>query len=390
MMKLISAMLLLAGAVDACGQMSTYSLNFKVSSESFPDTVAIDYATGRVVVPVQTDGQTLRFLLDTGASQTTVYSDTPISNTQSAGFTVSRDAMNVADTVSKVVLPPLTIGKTTFTGCQAVVQKRVARQNNIDGILGFDLFNWGLQAKIDTRQRQMVITTDRNFFDGEPGCEWRYKLNYHVPYITVSPFARYKEQALFDTGSRMLYIMNKESFDKGERKARGSLAQQVESRTTGRWAMGHGGVEKRGEVVFMSLDSVAIGRQAIRQVRTLTTMGASKIGAELLRHGTLVIAPHRKAMRFCPYDGAGDVVVANTQIDKAIIQENDMAVVGLVREGSTPYQAGLREGDVIIKVDSRELSSFAEYMAFVPEKDKVYTFVVRNTRGFLKEVKMPF
>ena len=71
--------------------------------------------------------------------------------------------------------------------------------------------------KIDVRDSLLIITDRKRFFKEEQGYALRYSLQRHVPYIKVSPFERYHERVLFDTGSRQLYAMNNQHFDRGEK-----------------------------------------------------------------------------------------------------------------------------------------------------------------------------
>lgn len=384
LLTLLMAWLTLAGEA----QVSRYSTAFTVSRKDFADTIPISIERGQVTLPVRLNGKTYRFLLDTGASQTTLFDDTPIEGCQEAGYTFSHDAISARYMVSKVVLPPMTLGNTTFTGCHAVVQHRAVRRKGIDGIVGFDIICKGISAKIDTRRGHFILTDKESHFDREPGIAMRYRLDYHVPYIEVCPFGKYRERVLFDTGSPSLYVMNKKSFDLGEKTMKEGLGRQVEGRSTGRYAIGYGGVEPRGEVVFLALDEVKLGGYSLCNLHTLTTQGDSHLGAKLLEYGSVVFLPRRKRLCFQPWIiGQQRVEVDNQQFQKAVIPVDGKPVIGLIWEGSDAYQAGFREGDIILKADNQAFSSFADYVRFRPLTGHVYRFFLRDSRGFTKEVK---
>jgi hypothetical protein len=356
----------------------------------FVDTVTIDFEHHQVLVPVQINGQTYRFLLDTGAGHAVIYDDRPIEGCLSAGSILSRDAIGREDSVPLVTLPPLTIGRLTLTGCQATVQHRTVPRKGIDGILGFDLVCRGIHMKIDTRQRLLVLTDQKKFFKQEPGIALRYKLNYHVPYVQVEPFCGYRERVFFDTGSRQFYAMNKASFDRGSEACMRQNPQQVEGRSVGRHAIGLLGTEPIGEVVFLNIDSLCLGSYSFGNLHTLTTQGGSHLGARLLDYGSVVFNPSRRRIIFQPYEEGDRTMVGNRQLQKAIVNNAGLPTVGLVWERSEAYKAGLRQGDVILKADDQPIRSFAEYMAFRPLRGRAYTFTVRDRCGFLKEVLMPW
>ena len=387
---LIHLILACATCVTGMAQKSIgYTLDFKLSARNFVDTIAIDYEHGQVFVPVEMGGERMRFLLDTGASQAVVYDDRPIEGCTDAGSIVSHDAIGRIDTVKMLRLPPLTIGQLTLTGCKATLQHRTVRRRNVDGIIGFDIVNKGLLMKIDVKNRQLILTDRKRFFKKEHGYDARYRLVRHVPFVTVSPFEGYSERVLFDTGSRQLYAINKQSFDKAEPLCKVQNNQQIEGRSWGRHAMGFSGTEPLGEVVFLGIDRLLWGTFAFGDVHTLTTQGGSHIGARILEYGTVTIDPRRKRMRFQPYGDVTHIInIGNKQIDKAIVNDHGRPVVGLVWERSEAYQAGLREGDIILKADDRRIESFHDYVVFRPLNCKTYDITVSDSRGFMKLIKM--
>ena len=215
-MRPIAGMLCFLGLVLSCSsqaQLARYRYDFTLNRSNFVDSIAIEWERGQVLLPVEIGGKTYRFLFDTGAAQAVVYADSPIDGCRPAGLIRSQDATGAMDTVQLVTLPPMTLGQLTLTGCQATIHRRPVAGRNIDGIVGFDLINRGLSAKIDVRNRLLILTDRKDFFRNEQAFPARYKLRYHVPYVKVSPGGRYKEYTLFDTGSRSLYGMSRQSFD---------------------------------------------------------------------------------------------------------------------------------------------------------------------------------
>ncbi len=369
-------------------QKGMYRLDFELSKHDFADTIQIEYTRDRVFVPVIVNGEQRRFLLDTGAGHAVVYDDSPIEGCMPAGTIASHDAIGRRHNVELVRLPPLTLGTLTLTGCQATLQHRPVKNSRIDGILGFDLVCKGLQMKIDTQKGILILTDRKKFFQQETGHQFKYRLHLHVPHLSVSPFEGYQEHVLFDTGSRSLYAINKQHFDEAEEACLAQNAEQIEGRSWGSHAIGFQGVEPAGEVVFLHLDDLRLGDFSFHDVHTLTTQGGSHLGAQILKYGAVIFNPRKKTMLFQPFGNDEFCIVNNKQLEKAIIRENGLPVVGLIWERCEAFQAGLRQGDVILKADNRPIASFADYVAFRPLRGHVYTLTVRDRRGFLKEVKM--
>ena len=386
----IPVFVLLLSGLSACTaqKLTRYdSRNIVLSKADFSDSIAIEWERGQVYVPLLINGEAYRFLLDTGAGQSVVYDDTPIAGTQQVGRILAHDAVGRSDTVQVVQLPPLQLGTIMLRGCRATVQHRAVKRQNVDGIIGFELVNSGLSIKIDVQNNHLIITDRRNFFDAEGGQVLRYRLNYHVPYVEVQPLGRFREQVLFDTGSRQLFAMNKKSFDAAYSQNSLSPDFHVEGRSVGRHAIGHSGTEVRGEVAFLQLNGLHLGKQVFAGLHTLTTQGESHLGAALLRYGTVSFNPRRKRMFFRPYVVSDTCRVDNRQMEIAFVSDRGLPCVGLVWEGGEPYRRGFREGDIIQEIDHRPVFSFAQFLSWGFEPGREYCFTLQDTQGLRHEVR---
>ena len=374
---------LLAVCTSSCrAQLLRYTTDFGVSASNFADSIAIEWRGEQVYVPVGIGGQTYRFLLDTGSGQTVIYEDSPFLNQcREAGFMLAHDAIGATDTVHVMAMPPMTLGQLTLTDCRATLQRRAVEGRRFDGIIGFDLVCHGLSMKIDVAQRLLVLSDRRDFFDDEPGFDVKYRLNFHVPYVSIVPFGKYSEEVLFDTGSRKFYAINKRSFDSGEEWLAEPLGQQIEGRSTGRHAIGNYGAEPLGEVVFLALDRLRMGDVTFTDVHTVTTQGGSHLGALVLEQGAVVFNPRRKRLHFEPYDGSSTLRVANKQLEIAFVAERGMPVVGLVWEQGEPYRLGFREGDLVVAIDDRPVRDVVQFNNWGFEPGRSYRFTLRDRQG---------
>ena len=107
---------------------------------------------------------------------------------------VSRDANNRLDTVKVISLPPFQDGQSDRRRYVASVFAQPPK-GKYDVIIGFDLFNKGLCAKIDVEHKIMISPISR-FFSGEQGFAVKYKLKWFVPYVLISPFIRHVDETL--------------------------------------------------------------------------------------------------------------------------------------------------------------------------------------------------
>ena len=408
-------------------QLHRYNPNFGLSAENFCDTISIDVEDDLILMPVRIDNKVYRFCLDTGSSQGMVYANSNIPDLVPLGNIISRDANNHVDTVQVIQLPPFTLptnsSQLTVSGYVASLMPRHSISDKYDAIIGFDLFNRGICAKIDKQRGLLILTDEKKLFRAEEkaGYTLRYKLKWFVPYLYVSPFVRHTDEALFDTGAPLFYTMSRESFDQHlasdlanlHKNLGAGIERQVEGRAEGHLTLGGFGLEKKDEVVFLHLDRLKWGDFAFTDLHTITTQGASKIGAKLLDFGTVIINPFRKHITFQPYpnevpssgeEGSGVVAkpspsgeleggspssirVGNKQFSVAFVPYKGQAVVGLIWEGSPPYKAGMRQGDVILQIDQRPINSFADFQRFGFIKGERHRFRLRDQQGVEKIVE---
>lgn len=384
---LLSAFLLFPG-IAANAQNYSYNLRFTVSPKNFTDTVSVEVERGRVYLPVSIGGQTCRFLLDTGASMGGVYADSPVSQGRRIGTIKSHDANGHTSFTDVICLPTMQIGQLTITGYKANVISRPENEKNADGIIGFDFFRKTAACKIDIRQGLLVLTSSKNHFSREKGYEAPFRLVHHVPYATLSPFSHYTESARFDTGDPHLYTISKQSFDNATSQQANMMERQLEGRTKGSLRVSHFGAEATHEIVALRLDRLQWGKFSFSDVRTLTSQGASAVGAGVLSYGAVIVNPKKMRLVFQPY--ADDTVcsVNNHLPDIYYIPRQGHPTVGLVWEYSEAYRQGFRQGDVILKIDDTPIQSFRQFMAYGYIAGQTYTYTVRDANGLTKLVKL--
>ena len=396
-LRLICILLSMLSLSSSCqSQIHQYNPNFEISARNFCDTIPIEIEDDQIYINVEIQGRRYRFNLDTGSSQGMVFRGDFLRSCKELGNIISRDANNHLDTVKVVQMPSFRMGHINISGYVASLMPRPSVSNKYDAIIGFDLFNRGLCAKIDARHKWLILSNRKKIFDYENGYTLKYKLKWFVPYVTVSPFLRHDDQALFDLGSKSLYTINKHSFDEHVAKDLSRLSRslgadiqsQIEGRTVGQMSIGGHGAERRDEVVFLKLDRLKWGDFSFEQFRTMTTQGASRIGAELLRYGNVIINPFKRTITFQPFTIYDNVKIGNKPMRVAFVPNGNKASVGLVHPKSDAYKAGLRSGDIILQIGDRPINTWQQFLAFPFVEGDNYIFTVRDLKGATKHVEM--
>ena len=367
--------------------MYRYHTDFTLSKTNFTDTIPILFEGDQIYVPVTIKGQRHLFNLDTGSSQGVVYYGSDIAYSLPIGNVNSRDANGKIDTIPAVRFPAFQMGSLTIRGYVGSLHRRPPGRYRYDGIIGFDLFNKGLNAKIDVRKKVLVLTDRKDYFEQEDGYEIAYRLHRFVPYIRLNTFLKYNEETLFDTGSQDLFVMNKAHFDK-ERYKDVRVVNLIENIEHGQAAIANYGTENDGQVIYMQFPTLPWGKFSFKNIHAYTTQGDSRVGGQLLQYGSIVINPKRKRIKLQPYNNQDYVEVNNTLDDISYIPVDGKAVVGLVRQSSQAYKNGFRKGDIIVSINQEAITTFDDFKDYPFVKGRTYTFVLESARGFKKEIKI--
>ena len=375
---------------DGMHRYNTHEMT--VGKADFVDTIQIEFVGDQIYIPVYIDGKRHLFNLDTGSSQGVAYIGANTGYSSPLGNINSRDANGLTDTIPIVEYPELKLGSPdglSIRGYKASLLQRHNKHNIYDGIIGFDLFNKGLQAKIDAKRKRLILTDRKNYFDKEPGFEIKYKLKRWTPYLSINTWLDYNEPVLFDMGSTDLFVVNKTHFD-AERKKDPRVPKLVEETTYGQNTVGSYGAEKRDLIFFLRFPTLPWGNFTFRNVHSYTTQGDSKFGGAILNYGTFVINPKRKRMKFWSYTGGNSVEVNNHIDDVSYMEDDGQTVVASIRHTSEYYKDGFREGDVVVSVDGRMVSGIDDFNNIKFTKGKTYKFILKDSRGFNKEIEVNY
>lgn len=365
--------------------MHRYNTDFIIGKSNFADTIPVIFSGNQLYVPVFINGKRHLFNLDTGSSQGIAYIGSDIKFGETLGKIQSKDANGRVDTVPVVNFPEMRLGFQHGLLIKGYVGSLVSRPGKhyfYDGVIGFDLINKGLTVKIDIRAGQMILTDRKNFFGDEKGLKLKYKLQRWTPYVTSIPFLDVKAPTLFDTGMSDFYVINKSLFDKYRVKDP-RVPMMVEETTYDSNTLGVYGAEKKSLMFYINFPSIKVGEAVFTNVHGYTTQGDTKLGGALLGYGSLIIDGKRKAIWFKPYETLQTVEVKNKINDIALTDLDGKVIVTTIRHRSDLYRNGLREGDIILKVNGKGISSSAEVS--LGEGTKI---IAHDSRGFNKEVTL--
>jgi hypothetical protein len=352
---------LIALQTSVQAQKQRYGNNFYVENHNFCDTVSAAFNEDGVIIPVEISGRKYYFRLNTGSIQGSIFRNTNIDGIQELGNVVRPLSNNGSDTIKIVALPCLVIGKTKLHGYVTALPKVTNEAASYDGEIGFDIISNGLLMKIDRKAGQIIITDIPNFFKQEKGYEVNYELKWFLPYVLISPFKRHVDRALFNTSEPYLYTIGNKNFDIHAYKSK-NVGHQVEGIANGLIPTENGMQEY--PVAFLSLDRLKWDKFAFTKVSAITSENSSCVGSKILDYGAVIINPQKQSITFEPYNGLDSVVVGNRLPGIAIVNNDNRPMISLVFEKSNAYKSGLRRGDIIKKINGKEINSYADFKRF--------------------------
>lgn len=389
-LALLRQMLCLAAMVSYCiacqGQTYRYNTKFSVLAHHFVETIPIEMKDHQLFVTVNIYGHPYRMLIDTGSGQGIAYTNGSFPYKRVLGKIDSYDANGKVSKTDVVEFPEFRIGNITIRGYPGSLLNSHISHKDYDAVLGFDLFNKGLSAKIDVGRGVMILTDLPNYFDQEVGMALKYRLVRWVPNIKVIPYPGCMDEARFDTGSKRLYVMSGDSRRKFSRQFP-DFDTQVEGIGYGNRAIGSFGVEQADEVAFLWLDALDWGGFSFQDYHTMTTQGISRIGSEIFDYGSIIIKPKQKVLVFQPYDSSMSAMVSNEQMSIAFVPKEGRASVGLIFEGGRHYRSGFRQGDIIISINNNPIFSFQQFLTYPFFKEQEYDFTVRGIDGTIRIIR---
>ena len=372
-------LMLILTMADCFGQMKRYDTDFFVSQRNFLLAVPLEVERGQIYVTLDFKGRLCRFKLDTGASQGILYDDVQLPGVRVLGTIESEDAAGRTRQMQTVQLPPFRLGALTISGYKVQRMRRNIVRRGEDGIIGFALFNKGIAARIDVREKQLTLTDRRDHYAYTPGEALKYHLRKHVPYIKISPFAGVENEVLFDTGSPLPYAVNAKEFAH-MKSQHPEIANQIEGTTYGSHAIGHFGTERSGQITLLALRRLLWGSFAFHDIHCTTVNGGSHVGAPLLDYGALVINPFRHQLVFQPYDGITSVTVANRLHDIVIVESNGRAMIGMVMRDGKAWAAGFRSNSIIEQVNGQPLT-FQQFLRYPWIRNQEYLLTLLLPNG---------
>lgn len=363
----------------------------KASTKQYYTEIPYEYVNGKIIIPVNIENKTYRFLFDTGAPNL-IASHLKNSLGYNSGKRISvNDANNASSTMEMINVPHFTIGNVTFKNNATLV---FDIENNlifdcfkIDGIIGSNILRKSV-VQILHNKRLLIITNTPKKLKLDKSFASPLKLvgNQSSPYITIQLKGGKKianENVLFDTGMSGFYDMRLKNYKTLKRhEIYTTLSEGKGSSSIGMFGNAKNNILYRAKIPHLIVN----GYDFKNVITSTTTDNNSRIGSELIEHGNVTVDFKNKQFYFQPFENTVDLDEKLHGFSPTI--KNDKAIVGIVWDKELAKKISF--GDEILKVNDIDFQTMDICDLFTKKsifnKNDTLEIHIRNNQGETKQL----
>ncbi|HRN15661.1 MAG TPA: retropepsin-like aspartic protease [Xylanibacter oryzae] len=261
---------------------------FIIPKDKFIDTLNIEIVDGYPTIPVKIKDRTYKFLLDTGSDATY------ISKVDIPGIILTGDTTNVVGFESgrraNAIIENIQIGNLNFGHIPATVHRVTSTDE--DGIIGYNFLKAGIVAKLQMRDRKLILSNDLKAFDSEKGKHIKLLKGYNFPMFYTEPLKGIKTVTMLDTGNPDGYLLSMQSWKKYKETIKGKSPDELIKQIV--WFNFQTLPEKLwgeiGEDVFFRFDNIKLKDISFRRVAgSLVKVPFSNMGTRFCEDFDIII-----------------------------------------------------------------------------------------------------
>lgn len=352
---------------------------FDIPEKEFIDTLDIEIVDGDPTIPVKVNNRTCRFLFDTGSNA--IY----ISRADFPDIKLTGDSTNVVGFESgrraNAIIEKLQIGSLKFKSIPTIIHKTTA--TNFDGIIGYNLLQAGLVAKLQMRDKKLILSNNLKAFDKEKGLRIKLLKEYNYPIFYTEPLSGIKTTTMFDTGNPYDFSLSKYSWENYWKTCNGHIPGGITKQIV--WCnfqtLPKYFWKEVGEETFFRFDNIKLKGISFRQVTGhLVNVPFSNIGISFCYDFDVIINAPRNELIFLTdkKEIYPETSGANFRLF-SYYGETQQRISSLNPETEL-YKSGARFGDIIKEIDGIIIDS-SETLTKVTRGKKTIHMKLTNKKG---------
>ena len=329
----------------------------KADRKNYLTEVPYTAIQGKIIIPVEIEGNTYRFLFDTGAPNMITHDLSLRVSSKKLNDIHVRDANDNRQKMSVIAMPSIGIGGVQFEGVPAIVNNPdsnfILDCFGVDGIIGSNMMRRSV-VHLDSQKLMFSISDDSSHFRVSDLEEVKMSLSeaQSSPYLWISleGEGKARENVLFDTGMQGFYDMSVSNYKQLEElKAIGSSEKGRGVKSIGLFDSSEANTHYR-----TSVPVIRIGSHEFRNVPTVTMdADRSRIGSEILDHGRVILDFRNSRFYFDPFDEERDLSERSLGFSPTI--RGGEIVVGIVWEED--LEDRLEYGDRILRINGLDIDA---------------------------------
>lgn len=368
-----------------------------VENNKYFNEIPYEDRNGKIIINVQIENKSYRFLLDTGAATAISEKLQNSIKLHKLGNIKMTDQSGLTDSLEVVSVPEINIDGIKFKDIPAFIAKSDSdiffSCLEIDGIIGSNLLR---NSTIQFRpQENKIILTDKSKNLGlkkRNGVQMIVTQNQSSPIIPIKLIKDNQvgnEYVLFDTGDKDFYVSSNQSYTQ--------LQSQVDiydvvAKSIGTFSVGFFGTANENEHFLLKIPNLKIGNIDFQNVITKTTYNEnSRIGSDLLKYGNITLDYKKKRFWFEGFQESKTIELTEKPwpIEPVLNNQNEI-VVGIIWDESLIEKINV--GDKILKFGNinYEAMNHCEIMnstSKVENSEAILIYQDKNTRA-IKELKL--
>ena len=324
-------------------------------SKNYFEEFHFDFIKNKIIVPVEIEGVTYKFILDTGAPNIISEELNKVINPKPLQIIPVTDANGKRNKLSVVSVKTLKFGNIIFKNTATLVYNLntnpILKCFGIDGFIGSNMLRHSI-IQIDAEQQKIILTDNRKKLNLNKKNSVKIKLidPQSSPYlwIALKGTNHAKEHVLIDTGMDGIYDIALKNY---------TLLKKEKIFTPIGESKGASGISLFGDVPLkkhlkLHLPTLKINGLEIKNSITHTTNDDnSRIGAKILKYGIITIDFKNKRFYLNPKHKTINIKAPPLNFSKTI--KNGKLIIGFVWD--TKLKEKISYGDEILEINGKKI-----------------------------------
>ncbi|MEZ4919471.1 MAG: retropepsin-like aspartic protease [Saprospiraceae bacterium] len=368
---------------------------------NFYQELPFEVIRDKILVPVTIQGETYKFILDSGGKLDISKRLQDKFNFEKLGTMKVSGVNGISITIDKVKIPLVQLGDLKFQDYPAMVSgftdKYPGECLEADGMIGRDFLK-DLILHMDMTNKQVILTDQAAKIPANVAATEPLKMYYEggLPYITLRMNQKVKVKTCIDTGSPKVFSFKTKSVEQLKKK-KGIDKKNIYT-IHSKASMGISAqAPKASDAYIVYVDSLRIGSARFDTFYTdITLKSRSRVGSGLLKYGTLTMDFISDKFYFTPYDSHPKVLRRSSPGIQFSVDKNNITIAGLY-ELDTIKKSKIKMDDVVEAINGVEYLNLSDSELCTMYQNPLdwntmpseISFKIRSKDGTVRTVMLP-